>query len=129
MILEGEWRSEVEVPGRLSRNPKSKELDILPKSRKGAGSLTLGRGRESTSNLQMHRWASVGAGNTLGLWVCPLPYQAGEWEAVKMGNKQEGKFRGECPKMKTIRVSCEGLSWHEDMFSVGIRICSGSKVP
>lgn len=35
--------SKVEVPGRLSRNPKSKELDTQPKSRKGAESLTSGR--------------------------------------------------------------------------------------
>lgn len=67
------------MPGRLSRNPKSKELDVRSKSGQGAESLTLGRGRESESSLQMHRV------DTLGVMGVPTVLQ-GIWKAVRMRN-------------------------------------------
>lgn len=67
----------------------------------------MGKGKESTSDLQMHRWANVGAGDTLGVWLCPLSCKAGEMQVVKMGNN------GISEKVDLVGVAKDEDSWSQ----------------
>ena len=95
----------VEVPGRPSRNPKSKELDTRSKSGQGAESLTPGRGRESESSpKKCTGWTPRGV-------RVPTVLQRRETEAVKvrrngMSNKADLGVNGQ--RQQQLELAMKG---------------------
>lgn len=78
MVLYGELRGQVSVPSSLSRNPKSKELEILPKSRQTAESLRLGRGSKVKAVCSIGGKVLCRCREQPGVWLYPLFYRAAE---------------------------------------------------